>query len=274
MRLAVVALDRRELCRPVDDDVDTIEGREARTELGVELGGDVRCDAPLEDGQAVMGGDPLRGGRGRLVVRVSGDPARLEDDEQGSVGEIGLDLRVEELRGHVAEPAIGVVAEPDPSDAEDVGCSEELAAANEAELGARPEGAGLTVCEAQHPGLRPCRSQGSEDGTQTERLVVGVSDDGDGRAEAGQVAERRRNRGRCRTGHGAAATPALAPEGAANSLVATVVVKHPACPPHKIITRLFIGPMGHQRYPGGVGPKVPTREGLASLLPPFASDRT
>ena len=64
-----------------------------------------------------------------------------------------------------------------------------VAVADHTELGAGPKGAGLTMGEAHHAGLGPCRGEGGEECAQPERLVVRMGDDGDDRPKAGKVVE-------------------------------------------------------------------------------------
>lgn len=111
---------------------------------------------------------------GRSMVRVSCDPRRLEHDDQGRTCDVGFDLGIEQRRGHVTEPAIGVAGESHPGDAEDRSGGVELVTANEVEPDTGPEGAGFALGEAEDPDVCSRRRQDGEDGTQPERLVVGV----------------------------------------------------------------------------------------------------
>src|ERR1035437_8221865 len=112
-----------------------------------------------------------------LVVRRSGDPTEVEDQEPTCANRRGIpnDVVDEDVEVDAGESSIGVVEQQDITDHERPGGGSQLGGTNDAEVACRPVQPGrLPVGEAEHGRRRPGSGERVDDSTQTEGLVVGV----------------------------------------------------------------------------------------------------
>ena len=96
------------------------------TELGVEPGGDRLGQCPAEYRQAAARHGGEDGLRGTHVVRVAGDPALVEGEQQLGAGRLALDECRQLLQGDLGEMPVGVAVQLDRGDAEGPGRGLEL----------------------------------------------------------------------------------------------------------------------------------------------------
>jgi hypothetical protein len=138
----------------------------------------LRCfPTVFRDGEPCAPGEQPRGAGCLLVVRVTGDPALVEHQQQASLRPPRRlpDVSAEQLGGLLSQGAVGVVKQLDVADAEFPRGRGQLGGPDLVQVAVTgPQGRRGAVREAQHGARRAASGEGRQGGTEPEALVIRV----------------------------------------------------------------------------------------------------